>query len=40
MEDDWNNDKASQAMIKRGIKLGAALFTKVYTDFAHTISLA
>jgi pyrroloquinoline-quinone synthase len=38
VEDDWTNDKDSQPMIRRGIRLGAALFTRVYSDFAAQMS--
>jgi pyrroloquinoline-quinone synthase len=38
VQDDWVNDKSTRPMIRRGIRLGAALFTRVYSDFADHIA--
>lgn len=35
VQDDWINHPESREMIKHGVKLGAELFVRVYTDFAN-----
>lgn len=32
--EDWNRDEESRELIRRGIRMGARLFTNVYSDFA------
>ena len=32
--EDWNRDDESKELIRRGIRMGARLFTNVYSDFA------